>query len=79
MLLMAVRADALTSQDASGLIKPMAVGSDASGKFDRAGTLYFRVNDSAGELADNSGSLDVEITRAPRAAVERTTKSAAKR
>jgi len=79
MLLMAVRADALTAQEATGLIKPMTVGSDATIKFDRAGTLYFRVNDSAGELADNSGSLDVEVTRATRAQVERTTKSAAKR
>ncbi|HEY2894988.1 MAG TPA: hypothetical protein VGJ16_12265 [Pirellulales bacterium] len=79
MLLMAVRADALEPQEATGLVKPIAVGSDATLKLDRAGTLYFRVNDSAGELADNSGSLDIEISRATKPQVERTSKSAAKR
>jgi hypothetical protein len=79
MLLMAVRADALAPQDATGLIKPIAVGPDATLKLDRAGTLYFRVNDSAGELADNSGSLEVEITRAATSDVQRTSKSAVRR
>jgi hypothetical protein len=62
MLLAAVRADDDPPQGASGLLKPLDVGLEATITADRAGTLYFRVNDSAGSLADNAGSLEVQIS-----------------
>jgi hypothetical protein len=51
--------------EADGLLKPLVVGFETTFHTERAGTLYLRVNDSAGGLSDNSGSLSVEIARVP--------------
>jgi hypothetical protein len=45
----------------SPLIRPQVVGLDATLTPQQAGTLYLRINHSAAELADNAGSLSVEI------------------
>jgi hypothetical protein len=50
---------------ADGLLKPLVVGTETTFHVPRAGTLYLRVNDSAGSLSDNSGSLSVDIARVP--------------
>jgi hypothetical protein len=63
ILLAAVRADDASAKDPSGLLKPIVVGFEATLDVPHAGTLYLRINDSAGSLSDNAGSLNVEITR----------------
>jgi hypothetical protein len=63
ILLAAVRADDSDGRGPSGLLKPMVVGLDTTLEVRQPGTLYLRVNDSAGSLSDNFGSLNVEITR----------------
>ncbi len=65
ILLAAVRADEASAQGPSGLLKPIVVGLRATIKPQHTGTLYFRINDSAGSLGDNAGSLNVEIMRDP--------------
>jgi len=65
MLLAAVRSDDdATSARFSGLIQPIAIGLEATLEPKHSGTLYFRINDSAGRLADNSGAAEVEVTTA---------------
>lgn len=61
ILLAAVRADDAGPNDPSGLLKPIVVGLETTLAIDRPATLYLRINDSAGSLADNAGSLEVEI------------------
>ncbi len=63
MLLAAVRSDDPRAKGASGLIKPTVVGLQRVLTAPRDGTLYFRINDSAGSLSNNAGSLSVEIER----------------
>ena len=63
ILLSAVRADEASAQSPSGLLKPIVVGLGTTLDIQQAGTLYLRINDSAGSLGDNAGSLSVEITR----------------
>jgi hypothetical protein len=46
------------------LPQPAGVGLAAVLAPEQSGTLYFRINEPAGELADNSGELTVEIRRA---------------
>ncbi len=66
MLLAAVRNDDnAASARFSGLIQPIAVGLDATLEPKQSGTLYFRINDSAGRLADNSGAAEVEVFASP--------------
>jgi hypothetical protein len=61
ILLAAVRADDAGPNEPSGLLKPLVVGLESTFTAVSAGTLFFRINDSAGSLADNAGSLAVEI------------------
>jgi hypothetical protein len=61
ILLAAVRSDDAKTTGPNGLLKPIVVGLETTFESPRTGTLYLRVNDSAGSLADNVGSLDVEI------------------
>ena len=63
ILLAAVRGDEAKPQAPSGLLKPIVVGLETTLQPQQAGTLYLRINDSAGSLDDNRGSLEVEITR----------------
>lgn len=61
ILLAAVRSDDPQAKGSSGLIKPIVVGLESVLEAPRDGTLYFRINDSAGNLSNNAGSLAVEI------------------
>jgi hypothetical protein len=63
ILLAAIRADDAGGRDPSGLLKPIAVGLATTLDVQQSGTLYLRINDSAGGLGDNAGSLSVEIAR----------------
>jgi hypothetical protein len=51
--------------EASGLspfLRPQVVGRSLRLMPERSGTLYFKINDSAAELGDNSGALQVRVT-----------------
>lgn len=65
MLLAGIRGDSVSNDGKgdriSGLIHPVAVGLEATLTPDRAGTLYLRINASPAELADNAGTLTVEV------------------
>ena len=61
ILLAAVRSDDPQAKGSSGLTRPIVVGLDRTVSVDRPGTLYLRINDSAGSLADNAGTLSVEV------------------
>jgi hypothetical protein len=63
MLLAAVRADDAAPGAASGLVKPLSVGLETVLTAPRDGTLYLKINDSCGSLADNGGSLEVRVAR----------------
>jgi hypothetical protein len=63
MLLAAVRPDKPTSDGFSALLHPITVGLDASLSPAETGTLFLKINDSAGELDDNAGELKVEVRR----------------
>lgn len=60
ILLAAVRPDK-PGAGPSPLIRPMVVGLGTTLIPTHSGTLFLRINDSAGELGDNAGSLTVEI------------------
>lgn len=61
MLLAGVLPDAPASEAAAGLRSPVAVGLQATVMPHSPGTLYLRINDSAAELSDNSGALQVVV------------------
>lgn len=61
MLLAAVRPEAPSNANSRLAFEPIPVGVGVTLLPDVTGTLYLRINDSAAELADNSGSLQVEI------------------
>jgi len=63
ILLAAVRPDATDPQPSSGLLRPTVVGLATTLSPKATGTLYLKINDSAAELGDNAGELQVEITR----------------
>ena len=64
VLMMAVRPDDTNPAKLSPLARPKVVGLGATVAPKATGTLYFRVNDSAGELHDNKGTLKVSVRRA---------------
>jgi len=64
-LLAAIRPDDFDpSKELTPLAKPEPIG--AGGEFTppRSGTLFLKINDAPGELADNAGSLEVEVAPA---------------
>jgi hypothetical protein len=65
MLLASVEPDDLPADTLPPMLKPIAVGLETRLTPDTAGTLYLRVNDSNGELADNAGMLTVEVSQVP--------------
>ncbi|RIK72860.1 MAG: hypothetical protein DCC68_25825 [Planctomycetota bacterium] len=70
MLLAAVRPDGdgalpLDGGTPSALLSPISIGLAAELAPAQSGTLYFKINDSAGELHDNQGSLSVSIQAKP--------------
>jgi hypothetical protein len=64
VLLAAVRPDNPNPDEPSALQKPIVVGLGATIEPAQSGTLFLRINDSAGELDDNAGELRVEVRRA---------------
>jgi hypothetical protein len=46
----------------SSFLQPIVIGTGTTLKPEQSGTLFLRVNDFAGELADNSGAADVVIS-----------------
>ena len=59
MLLGAIDPDGETAPNAeSSFAEPVGIGLQATIKPTTSGTLYLRVNDSAGQLDDNRGTLD---------------------
>ncbi len=62
VLLATVRPDHIDVKRPSALVKPIVVGLEATISPTTTGTLYFRINDSAAKLADNSGVAKVVIS-----------------
>ena len=60
-LVAAIRADGTKAGATSGLLKPLPIGLQQVFVPEQSGTLYLKINDSPAELADNSGTLLVEI------------------
>ena len=66
LLQAAVRPDDFdATKEQSPLASPQPVGLDSVLTPTHSGTLYLRINDAPGELADNSGKLTVRVTRLP--------------
>jgi len=63
ILLAAVWPDPPSPTGISPLIAPITVGLGTTLAPKQAGTLLLRINDSAGELGDNAGTLAVEVRR----------------
>jgi hypothetical protein len=63
MLLAAIRPDEPRPDGSSALLYPTAVGLGATLKPAASGTLFLKINDSPGELADNEGELKVEVEK----------------
>jgi len=61
ILLAAVRPDQPVAGSTSALLKPTAIGLGATFSPPESGTLFLKINDSAGELDDNAGELKVEV------------------
>ena len=61
ILLAAVRPDERHIDKISPLVHPQVIGLGATFTSEHNGTLYLQINDSPAELADNSGTLDVEV------------------
>ncbi len=64
ILLAAIRPDKPVSGP-SAFLTPVSVGLKATLKPRQSGTLFLRINDSAAELADNSGTLAVRVRTPP--------------
>jgi len=60
ILLGAIRPDTPTGGP-SALLRPITIGLQRSLVPKQSGTLFLKINDSAGELADNTGSLTVHV------------------
>jgi hypothetical protein len=64
MLLGAVCDDESKTATIDGLLDPVEIGLESTIAPEHSGTLYLRVNDSAGSLDNNAGTLSVAITDA---------------
>jgi hypothetical protein len=62
ILLAVVRPEKSTNH-VSPFLKPIVVGMGTTITPEESGTLYFKINDSAGELGDNAGHADVTVTQ----------------
>jgi hypothetical protein len=60
VLLAAVRPDAPEGK-AQAFLQPATIGLGTTLNAESSGTLYLRINDSAAELHDNTGTLDVAV------------------
>jgi len=61
ILLGAVRPDEYRVDRPSPLLRPIVIGLGTTLVPQESGTLYLRINDSPGELADNAGTLSVRV------------------
>jgi hypothetical protein len=61
ILLASVRPDNPAPNSASALLHSTVVGLGATLSPSESGTLFFKINDSPGELDDNAGQLKVEV------------------
>ena len=61
-LLAAVHPEPFDPRQESALLAPIVVGNETTIQPTATGTLYLRINDSDAELADNAGSLEVQVT-----------------
>ncbi|MGD0896478.1 MAG: hypothetical protein ABR915_01500 [Thermoguttaceae bacterium] len=61
ILLAAVRPAEPSPQAPSAFLRPTVVGLGTTLRPEQSGTLYFRINHSAAELAGNSGKLEVRV------------------
>jgi len=61
MLLAAIRPDITPLGKVTALATPDEIGLGRRAVMERTGTLYLRINDAPGELADNQGEVIVEI------------------
>ncbi|MEN6558532.1 MAG: hypothetical protein ABFC54_10175 [Thermoguttaceae bacterium] len=65
MLLAAVRPEEPARDGDSALLHPTAIGLGATLAPTESGTLFLKINDAPGELADNAGTLQVEVREQP--------------
>ena len=63
MLLAAVRPDEPADNAPSALERPIFIGLGATLSPRHSGTLFLKVNESAGELSDAAGEARVEVRR----------------
>jgi hypothetical protein len=63
ILLAAVRPDHPSPESTSALLRPTVVGLGATLTPTETGTLFLKINHSAGELEDNAGELKVQVRR----------------
>jgi hypothetical protein len=63
LLLGAVRDDSQPLAGLTPLARPTVVGVETTLSIRTPGTLYLRINESAGGLSDNAGQIEVRITR----------------
>ena len=63
MLLATVRPQERTPDELNAFLHPLSVGLGSRLTPEHTGTLYLRINDSAGELDDNHGTVKVNIRR----------------
>jgi hypothetical protein len=61
ILLAVVRPEKSTNH-VSPFLKPIVVATGTAITLEESGTLYFKINDSAGELGDNAGHAEVTVT-----------------
>lgn len=61
ILLAAVHPETFDIRSASTFLAPVTIGAEGTIRPEATGTLYLRINDSPAELADNKGSLDVQV------------------
>jgi hypothetical protein len=65
VLLGCVRRDDFAENHLSAFLKPGVIGTGRTIRAPATGVLYFRINDSPAELADNQGTLTIRIEPAP--------------
>lgn len=61
LLLGTVRGDGFSEDGVSAFLRPGAIGTGRTIRVPTTGVLYFRINDSPAELADNEGTLSIRI------------------
>jgi hypothetical protein len=65
-MLLAAVSNSQNKSGASGLTRPQAVGLGIQLTPHESGTLFFRINEPAGQLSDNSGVVEIKIRHAER-------------